>query len=340
MPDLKAAVIGCGGRARDHARGYREIDGARLAAVCDVDRERADRFAVEYEAKAYYDAEEMLAAVRPEVVSIVTQAKDRAALALLCAKAGVRGICAEKPMALTMAEAHAMVEECQARGVVLTVSHQMRYDPAFEIAQQAISRGEIGEPYFLRGVCYGNLMEQGTHLVDMLLWLAGDPEIEWVMAQAADFEGVAGSAHPAPMWTVGYLAFRNGMRATLEAGRRLRGVPSATIPWYNKRVEVLGTDGMSDSVVAGYCRILSGKAAGWQEHATGVAGWNAATGRFLADLCRVVAEGGEHRNHARISLRSFEAIQALAASVVNGGIVHLPLPRDADPLGELARYGG
>lgn len=337
MADLKAAIIGCGGRAKGHAEAYLKVAGVQLAAVTDVDPARADAFSQSYGAPAYYDATRMLDEVKPDLVSVVTRAKDRCEVVSLCAAHGVKAINAEKPMAITLEEADEMVAACARAGTILTISHQMRYCPEFERGKQAIEAGEIGDVYFLRGVCYGNLMNQGTHVIDMLRWFMGDARVSWVMAQADEWDSSKRDpGHPAPMWTLGYLAFENGVRATLEAGPRYSPALGTQPGWLNKRVEVLGTEGMVDSVVGNYCRILTSRAEGWHGTEIGMEGWNNATIRFTEDLARVVREGGTHRNHAETSHHSFEVIQALAESARRGGIVELPLPREGrDPLGEL-----
>jgi predicted dehydrogenase len=337
VSDLKAAIIGCGGRARGHAEAYVRVDGVQLAAVTDVDRKRADDFSGTYGAPAFYDATEMLEKVRPDIVSVVTRAKDRCEVVSLCAQYQVKGINAEKPMAITLEEADRMVKACEEAGTALTISHQMRYCPEFERGKQAIESGEIGEVYFLRGVCYGNLMNQGTHVIDMLRWFMGDARVSWVMAQADEWDSPKRDpGHPAPMWTLGYLAFENGVRATLESGPRYTPAVGTTPGWLNKRVEALGTEGVVDSVVGNYCRVLTAAGGGWQGTEIGVEGWNNATIRFTEDLVRVVREGGKHRNGAETSHHTFEVIQALAESANRGGIVALPLPREGrDPLGEL-----
>lgn len=343
MADLTATIIGCGGRARGHVEGYQKAKGVELVAVTDVDRARADDFSAKYGVPAYYDAAEMLDKVQPDIVSVVTRAKDRAALVSLCAEKGVKGINAEKPMAITMSEADEMVEACRQSGTALTVSHQMRYCPNFERGKQAIEEGDLGEVYFLRAVCYGNLMNQGTHVIDMLRWYMGDARVARVMAQADEWDNAERDpGHPAPMWTLGYLVFENGVRATIESGPSYAPALGTNAGWLNKRVEVLGTEGMLDTVVANYTRILSSKRQGVYGTEIGVEeGWNQATIRFNEDLARVVREGGVHRNNAETSHHSFEVIQALAKSVHDGGWIDLPLPRDGtDFLGELLASQG
>jgi predicted dehydrogenase len=337
MAELKGAIIGCGGRARGHAEAYLAVKGVQLDAVADLDRARADKFSETYGAPAYYDAVEMLEKVRPDIVSVVTRARDRCDVVRLCSEYGVKAVNAEKPMAITLEEADEMVAVCRKAGTYLTISHQMRYCPEFERGKEAIERGEIGEVYFLRGVCYGNLMNQGTHVIDMLRWFMADARVGWVMAQTDDYDWPKRDAgHPAPMWTLGYLAFENGVRATLESGPRYTPAIGTNPGWLNKRVEALGTEGVVDSVVGNYCRVLTSKAEGWQGVELGVEGWRQATIRFTEDLVRVVKEGGEHRNHAATSHHTFEVIQALAESANKGGVVELPLPREGrDPLGEL-----
>src|SRR5205807_6302193 len=116
-----------------------------------------------------------------------------------------------------------------------------------------------------------------------------------------------------------------------------RYVPAAGTKsgWLNKRVEVLGTGGMLDCVVANYAQVFNARGAR-REEVPAEQGWNLATIRFIEDLARVLREGGTHRNNAETSLHSFEVIQALALSAHRGGIVELPLPRDgSEPLGDL-----
>ncbi len=341
MADYRAAIIGCGPRANGHAEAFRAAAGVELVAAADLDRERAEQAAAKWTARAYFDAAELLERERPDIVSIVTKPAGRSDLACLCADHGVRGVIAEKPMAITLEEADRMVAACEAAGTVLTICHQMRYSREFEIGKEALASSDIGEPYFMRGVCYGNLMQQGTHVIDMLRWFAEDGRIAWVMAQAADWDWrTRDPGHPAPMWTAGYFAFENGLRATLEAGPRYTAAIGTKPGWLNKRVEVLGSGGMIDCVVGNYAHVFGGSGMR-REEVPPETGWSRATIRFVEDLVRVLREGGQHRNNATTSHHSFEVIQALALSALEGGVVELPLPRAGrNPLGELLAARG
>ena len=110
MANLKACVIGCGGRANCHAAGFQTVGDTDLVAVADMDHERADAFGQKYGATVYYDAQKMLDEVKPDIVSIVTREHPRCKLTVMCAQSGVKGIIAEKPMARTLGEAYQMVE--------------------------------------------------------------------------------------------------------------------------------------------------------------------------------------------------------------------------------------
>jgi predicted dehydrogenase len=57
---LKVAVIGLGGIGNNHCRQYKSNDKAELVAVCDINRERADKAAAQYGVPAFYSVDELL----------------------------------------------------------------------------------------------------------------------------------------------------------------------------------------------------------------------------------------------------------------------------------------
>ncbi|MEW6360325.1 MAG: Gfo/Idh/MocA family oxidoreductase [Planctomycetota bacterium] len=335
MADFKAAVIGCGGRSHCHAGGFQTVKDTDLVAVADMDQKRADAFGAKYNAKVYYDAEKMLREMKPDIVSIVTREHPRCKLTLLCADAGVKGIIAEKPMARTLAEAHQMVDRCAKKNCVLTVCQQMRFCPEFEKAREVLAGDEIGRPYFLRAACYGALMEQGPHMIDMILYVIGKRKVVSVMAQVDEIEKSHDMVHPCPVFTLGYLKLDDDTRVVIESGRTFAKMPEIQSLWLQKRLEALGTEGMLDAVVANYCKVLSTKKPGWQTTPSSLDDWNAATPRFIEDLCRVLRDGGEHRNNARESLAGFEIITALYQSVLSKSAVALPVDKTITPLEEI-----
>lgn len=277
----------------------------------------------------------MLDEVQPEIVSIATREHGRSKLTVMCAKSGVKGIIAEKPMARTLAEAHEMVEACEKAGCVLTVCQQMRFCTEFIRAREAMANGEIGKPYFLRAVSYGALMEQGPHMIDMILYVIGNRKVVSVMGQVDEVEKSHTMVHPCPVFTIGYLKLDDDTRVVIESGRTFPKIPEIQSLWLQKRLEVLGTEGMLDAVVSNYCKVLSTKQSGWQVTPSSIDDWNAATPRFVGELVRVLRDGGEHRNNAQESLRGFEIIQAIYQSVLSHAAVPLPMDRHLTPLEQI-----
>ncbi len=180
---LRAVLVGCGGMGRRQAMILAELAEFDLVGVCDRDEAQARQAAEQTGAKAFTDFDAMLAETRPDTVSICTPNNSHAPLTIASARFGVRGVYCEKPMATNLADARAMVAECRSRGVALVVNHQRRLGEDLLAARELIDTGAIGEVKLLRGNCAGDVLSDGTHLVDSLMWLAGDPEIEWVFGQ-------------------------------------------------------------------------------------------------------------------------------------------------------------
>ena len=311
-------------------------EGLEIAACADPAPVGRDRFRARYDRPLYKDAGMLLEEERPDIVAICTREDPRHELTMAAIEAGVKGIVLEKPMARTVDQARTMVRRAREKGVMLVVSHQMRFADEFVAARDAIRRGIIGRPYYLRASSYGQLMEQGPHVVDMILYLAGDPDVEWVMGQIADVDEGRTTVHPSPEFVVGYIAFRNGMRCVLECGRKFqRAIGLENETWLQKRVQTIGTEGIVDAIVAHHCKVLNTKSQGWQTLALGSDGWDNATIRFYAELHDVLREGGTHRNDAVPSLKGFEIIHGIYQSALARDRTEIPLPEGVEPLEEI-----
>ena len=338
MTRFRVGVIGCGPRSRDHMTAVDACPGFEMVGGADPAEKGRQLFFERYKRPVYATSAELLEAQKPDIVAICTREHPRYALTMEAIRAGVRAIVLEKPMARSVDEAREMVAAARGRGTILVVSQQMRFCDEFNAARDAIRRGDIGQPYYFRASCYGQLMEQGPHMVDMVLWLAGDPEVDWVMASVADIEEGRTTVHPAPAFVVGYIAFKNGVRAVIESGRRFQKALGIDphVTWLQKRVQVIGTDGILDSVVSHYCKLLN-TSGGWRTLYEGSEGWNQATNKFYAELYDVLVNGGEHRNGAEASLRGFEIIHGMFLAALRRERVTLPIPAGALPLEEIMR---
>ena len=230
---INFALLGCGRIAKRHAEllGTGQIAGARLAAVCDVRPERAQEFGARYSVPSFESLSDMLREPGIDVVSVLTPSGMHAEHAIAVAR-GRRHVVVEKPMALTLVDAEAMVSACDAAGVRLFVVKQNRFNVPVIKAREALDAGRFGrlvlgtvrvrwcrdQRYYdqdsWRGTWAqdgGVLANQASHHVDMLGWFMGD-------VQSVHARGVTALAKiEAEDTAVATLKFRNGALGIIEA---------------------------------------------------------------------------------------------------------------------------
>ncbi|MBM3459450.1 MAG: Gfo/Idh/MocA family oxidoreductase, partial [Armatimonadetes bacterium] len=230
---LRGVVVGCRGMGRWHAKALHLAQEYDLAAICDLNEPLAQEVAAEYPGTAAYGSlERMLAEVQPDVVAIATPNSSHAELTSRCAAAGVRGICCEKPMAVNLGEARRMTAACRDHGVPLIVHHQRRMLGSLVRMRELLLEGAVGEVQVLRGSCQGDLLTDGTHVVDSLLHLAGDADPMWVFGnlyrtpttegeeRGMGFKASGGYryGHPVESGAFGLWEFGDGVRAEVFCG--------------------------------------------------------------------------------------------------------------------------
>ena len=203
METLRAGVIGAGFIAvRGHIPGYRAAPGVEVVALCDVKEERARQVAQELGIpRAYGDYRQMLEKEKLDLVSICSPNAFHAQMTIDALEAGAHVLC-EKPMALTFADAQAMVETSRRVGRTLTVGFHMRYGPVMQAAKSLITSGKLGEIYYAKANLWrragipgygswftnkdlaggGAMMDIGCHMLDLSLWLLGYPQPRTVSA--------------------------------------------------------------------------------------------------------------------------------------------------------------
>lgn len=181
--NLKAAIIGCGGRGRSHAEGYTVDPRTTIVACADPSPEARDAFAESYEVSAKYDDyHEMLNAESPDIVSVCTWPHFHREMVEAAAASGARAIHAEKPMAPTWGDARAMHAACDSHGILLTFCHQRRFGDTFQSARQLVRDGAIGELQRIEASC-PNMFDWGTHWFDMMFFFNEETPAEWVIGQ-------------------------------------------------------------------------------------------------------------------------------------------------------------
>lgn len=146
----RVLIIGSGDMGRAHATAWAVRDDVAIDAVCGQGGPRAAELAAPYQAKVYHDWQEAIAHEALDAVSICTPTHTHAPIAIACAQRGLHVI-TEKPMALTLEEADAMIQAAQDHGTQLSVSHHYRTLGRFQLYRNLIKTGTLGPgPYFLR----------------------------------------------------------------------------------------------------------------------------------------------------------------------------------------------
>src|SRR5688572_28051790 len=175
----RVAIVGCGRIARQHAGTLTNHPAAELVALCDVNAESARAFGAAFgvsEDGQFTDFADLLDTVHPDVVHVCTWPDTHAAVTVAAAERGIHVYC-EKPIALDLQQADAMVDACRRAGVVLGINHHRRGDPRYQRARAMIANGAIGELRLLKGDHGGGgrrLMSMSTHLYDLFRFLTGD----------------------------------------------------------------------------------------------------------------------------------------------------------------------
>lgn len=200
---VRIALVGCGRISDSHFGAIEQIDDLRLTAVCDIDPLRAREATARFDVPSFCDYDEMLAGAECDAVVLCTPSGLHAEQGIAAARAG-KHVITEKPMAISLESADALVEACDASGVSLFVVKQNRLNSAVQLLRRAVDNGRFGRIYLAnttvrwsrpqeyydqaswRGTWEfdgGAIMNQASHYVDLLQWLVGP--VESVMARTA-----------------------------------------------------------------------------------------------------------------------------------------------------------
>ena len=229
----KVGIIGCGRIASEfeeeawrqhpctHAGAYSTMSQTKMVAACDVSKSKLEKFSKRWGVhRLYTDYRNMLSSENLDIVSICTHPKTHAQITIEAARSGVKAIFCEKPMAGSTQEARKMVEACKKRGVHLTVNHTRRWDLNYRDVREILSKKKLGEVEKINGSYTSGLFVIGTHMIDLLQYLAGN--VVKVMGVKEDTGGVKSlwyseNYSPADPPVSGILWFKNGAIGQLLA---------------------------------------------------------------------------------------------------------------------------
>ncbi len=194
--NIRIALVGCGRISRNHFDAISRVSGLELVAVADIVPERARAAGEQNAVPAFESLEEMLKGIECDIVTVATPSGLHPVHGIEAANAG-RHVVSEKPMAISLAGADALIDACVDNGVKLFVVKQNRLNPAIQLVKRAVEKGRFGrihsanctvrwarpQEYYdqapWRGTWAmdgGAFMNQASHYVDLIQWLAGPVE--------------------------------------------------------------------------------------------------------------------------------------------------------------------
>ena len=198
-PDRKIrfALVGCGRISRNHIAALKHHERyCRLVGVCDMDAQAREQAANAAGARPYKDMAGMLSESEADAVILTTPSGLHPAQAIAAAEAG-KHVITEKPMATRWEDGKRMVAACDEAGVRLFVVKQNRHNASLRLLRKALKEHRFGRVHMVvmnvfwtrpqeyydsaawRGTWRydgGAFMNQASHYVDLLEWLAGPVE--------------------------------------------------------------------------------------------------------------------------------------------------------------------
>lgn len=231
------AVIGCGGWGQNLVRTAHEL--GFLAAICDTDPARAQTFSETYNVPALsYD--DILKDDLISGVLLPVPAPLHAKMALQAIAAG-KHVFVEKPIAMSIKDAQAMVAAAEKAGRILMVGHVLQYHAAFVALTKLVADGALGTLRHIRSnrLNFGKVRTEenvfwsfAPHDVSMMLALAGREPKSVAAHYAADLpqSTLASSASA-------HFDFGDGLTGEIHV--------SWLNPFKEQKLTVVGTKGMA-----------------------------------------------------------------------------------------------
>jgi predicted dehydrogenase len=240
---MRVGIVGTGTMGEVHAAAWQTV-GAKLAGCFSSNPAQAEALAMRYKTHAFASYPELLD--NAGIIDVCTPTALHKPMVLAAAEAGKQVIC-EKPIALTIEDAQAMIEAC--RGVRLFVGMVLRFFPQYRLAKESVVAGQIGKPavlrlkrvsyvpqkplgdwYFDEAMSGGMVLDLMIHDFDYVCWLAGDVERVYALKTSA-------SDGP-QQYVQAILRMRSGAIALIEGG--WANPPGV----FRTALDLSGTDGL------------------------------------------------------------------------------------------------
>ena len=240
---LRVCVIGLGPIGNRHADLYKEDELAELVGVCDILKERADATSERLGVPGFYDVDEMLGALQPDICSVATggyeYGSDHYLPTMQALEAGCHVLC-EKPISNEIDKAREMVALAKAKNLRYGINLNHRFTPAARVAKEWMDEGKLGEVNIINMTMWINNPNESSpwfhmralhpHSIDVMRYYCGDVEAVQCFATKAPGRKI---------WSTAQfnMRFKNGVVGSLTGSYDIeRGHPM-------ERCEVAGTGG-------------------------------------------------------------------------------------------------
>ncbi len=338
MKTYRVAFIGCGRIASLHADGYKISPQCKVVALTDLKKDATTAFAEKHgfaDAEIFTDHKTMLRKVKPDIVSICLWTGLHAQVVKDCAAAKVRAIHCEKPMATSWKDALAMAQAVKKSGTRLTFNHQRRKLPAFSMARKLVEDGEIGRLLRIEAFNPMNILDWGTHVLDMTLKMNGDTPVVRILGQIDAREGGSWFGLPFEKAAIASLTFANGVTAVIQSGEQKE---------MNLGFRLHGTDGDIEIMeTVPHLRIKRKGRASWQTvkvkgdlHGAG----NDHMKAVMKDITDGLGKGKKSELSVDRALHATELVYAWFESALKRQTIELPLPPSSTSYLTLAKAAG
>ncbi|HVC34927.1 MAG TPA: Gfo/Idh/MocA family oxidoreductase, partial [Chloroflexota bacterium] len=239
----RTAIIACGNIARVHARAWQDVPGrpVEIGAIADshpdARREFGDFFGVP-EDKRYANYREMLDQERPDVVDVCSWHGLHAEMVIAAAARRPRAIVCQKPMALSLGDADRMLIACARNDVKLVIAYQRPHHATWLMARDLIREGALGKIVQI-SLSDSTLLNTNSHNIQLALFLAGNPRVEWVMGAVERTTDALERGFPTEDRSLALVGLEGGAQVILQGGFRS---PYRT----GQGARVVGTEGIME----------------------------------------------------------------------------------------------
>ena len=347
----RIGILGSGFIVNDcHLVSYRRAGFNPVAIASrdpDIARSVAERHGV---ARVHEHVEALLDDDSIEVLDIAVPPQAQPALIrAACARGTVKGILAQKPLALSLAEGRELVECCERAGIVLAVNQNMRFDPSVHIARNLLAAQALGEPVFatidMRGIPHWQPWQAATGSAS--LWIMSIHHLDCMRYWFGDPERVYCSTRPDPRTKFPHtdgicttiLEYASGLRAVILddvwTGPAREGCPGdIRIQW---RIE--GLDGLAMGDI-GWCkdpyttpstlRFAQKGDPGFRDIAPSASWFPDAFAGTMGELLSALEDNRAPRTGGRDNLRTLALVEAAVRSAAEHRAL-APEPISASP---------